>query len=124
VHVRHVLQVLINPHRIKDGEALFVVTRTVQVRTQTRSAPEHLLEQDAATHAPDKHQIDDFRHIDTCGQQINRDGDLGQWLILIAADKLGRLVSSASDLLHGVVRHGAIVVVEGFLQQTHNQISV
>jgi hypothetical protein len=45
-------------------------------------------------------------------------------LILIAAEKLGRLVRSTGDLLHGVVRHGAIVVVEGFLQQTHHQVSV
>ncbi len=87
-----------------------------------RGAPEHLVEQDAAVHAAQEHQVADLRHVDAGREQVDGDGDVGVALVLVAPDELERLVGRAGDLEDRVVLDAAILVAERLLEQIDDQI--
>lgn len=69
LHGSEVLQGLVDPYRVEDAKGLFA-----DIVAATRGAPEHLIEQDTAVHAAQKHQVADLRDIHAGGQQIHGHG--------------------------------------------------
>ena len=58
------------------------------------------------------------------GEQVHRDRHVWVALVLVTANQLQRLVSSASDLDDGIVVDAAVVLLEGFFEQVHHQVGV
>lgn len=71
-----------------------------------------------------KNQIADFRHVDTGGQQINSDSNVGILLVLEAADQVQRLVRRAGNLDHGVIVDAAVTRRKSLFEQIGHQVGV
>ena len=106
-------------HRVEDAEGLLA-----DLVAQAGGAAEHLVEQDAAVHAAQEHEVADFRHVHAGGEQVHRDRDIWIALVLVAADQLQRLVGGAGDLDDGIVVDAAVVLLEGLLEQVHHQVGM
>src|SRR5690606_25255666 len=95
LHGVHRLQGGVQVHRVVDAEhrlADFVAT--------AGGAAFHLLVENARAHAAHEHQVADARHVDAGGEQVDGDGDVGEALVLVAADQLIHAFALAGDDLH------------------------
>ncbi len=91
---------------------------------QAGGAPQHLVEQDAAVHAPQKDQVADLGHVHAGGQQVHGHGHGGEALVLIAADQLQRFIGCAGDLDDGIVFHAAVLLTESLFEQVYHHVGV
>ena len=105
LHGRHVLQGLVDLHGVEDAEGLLA-----DLVAQAGGAAEHLVEQDAAVDPAQEDEVADLGHVDAGGQQVHRDRDVRQALVLEAADQLQRLVGGAGDLDDGIVVDAAVLL--------------
>ena len=119
LHGGQALQGFVDLHRVEDAKSLLA-----DLVAQAGGAAEHLVEQDAAVDAAQEHEVADLGHVHAGGEQVHRDRDVGVALVLVAADQLQRLVGSAGDLDDGIVVDAAVVLLEGLLEQVHDQVGV
>ena len=100
------LQRVIDVHRVKDAEVFLRSTFTVEITTQTRCTPQHLLEQDSTASTADENQRIDFRDVDARGQQFDSDSDLRQRFILVATNQFSRAIHTSSNLFDEIMMDG------------------
>ena len=111
LHVRELLQGLVDPHRIKDAEV-----GLVDCITKTGGAADHLVVEDAAVHAPQEHDVADCWHIHAGAEQIHRDGHIGKGFVLVAANQLLGLITGTGDLGDCIIGHAAVALLEGLFE--------
>jgi hypothetical protein len=70
-----------------------------------------LVEQDAAVHLAQEHQVADFGHVDAGGEQVDRDRHIGIALVLVTANELQRFVGGAGDLDDRVIIDAAVLLL-------------
>jgi hypothetical protein len=120
LHGVHVLQGGVQVHRVvnlEDGFANVVAT--------AGGAANHLLVKNARLDPAHEHQMADGRYVDAGGEQVHRDGNAGEALVLVAADELVYLVRRAGDLLHGgLVVLRAIDAFKRLAQQAHHHVGM
>ena len=81
LHVADILKRFIYTNRVINLKMCFS-----NGGTQSGCTAKHLLEQNSGLNTAHKNQCSDLRHIDTGGQKVHGDNDLGQGFILEAFD--------------------------------------
>lgn len=96
------------------------------VRAKPRGATDHLVVEDAALDPADEDEIANGRHVDACGEQIDRDDIFRIGIVLELQDQVVGLVDRAGDLRHHAMRHAfcAIFLLQFLDQQTHDVIGM
>src|SRR5262249_36022986 len=115
LHLRQILECLINPHAVEDAKGLFA-----DRVAQSRCSPEHLIEQYATVNTAQKNKIANLGDINTGGQQVNCHRNIGISLVLITAYELERFVRTPGNLNNRVIIHVAILVTEGIFQKLYD----
>src|SRR5690606_20082441 len=73
--------------------------------TKPCGTADHLIIEHARAHSTHKHQVAYLLYIDTGGQEIYCDGDIGVLFILVAFDLIFRLIRFTRNLCYGIIRH-------------------